>query len=252
MKSPAPWHVETIGSTGTPLVWLHGWGYDHKGLGRIAALFEARNINQLYDLPGFGQTPMMHEGASTSDYADRLVELSPKDQKSVLIGHSYGGRIAVQYAAKYPDRVSAIVLIAGAGLQRKRSLSFKIKASYLRMIGRLARLSDRIVKTNLREAYTARFGSADYKNAGPLRATLVSAVTENLTAEAANVKCPVLLIYGAEDTDAPPEIGKHYAKLMQKARFVELAGYDHHDILQRGAYQCEALIKSFLKEIPDA
>ena len=252
MNSPAPWHAKTLGSAGPPLVWLHGWGYDHKGLGRIAALFETGNINHLYDLPGFGKTPMLHEGASTADYADCLAELTIEDQKTVLIGHSYGGRVAVQFAAKFPDRVSAIILIGGAGLQRKRSLAFKIRASYFRTIGRLARLSDQTLKTNLREAYTARFGSADYKNAGPLRATLVSAVTENLTTEAAIIKCPVLLIYGAEDTDAPPEIGKHYAKLMQNAQFVELAGYDHHDILQRGAYQCEALIKSFLKEIPDA
>ena len=247
MKS-ALWHKEEIGEGDPSILWLHGWGYTHTGLKRLAGLFEKDHHNQLFDLPGFGKTPMLHEGATTSDYASALQPQIQSKRKYVLVGHSYGGRVAVQMAAKYPDSVAAIILIGGAGLKRQRSLWFRIKAFAIRSIGKLARLSDHLFKTALREKYVTRFGSADYKAAGDLRATLVSAVNEDLSPEAQSLKCPALMIYGANDVDAPPEIGRKYEKLIPISRFEELKGYDHHDILSRGAYQCEAIIRSFLKD----
>jgi len=250
MEPTQIWHSETSGSGMPSTLWLHGWGYDNRAFARIAALFKGTGRHRLFDLPGFGKTPLLFEGASTKDYAEILIEQLGKDAgPHIFIGHSYGARIAVQLAARYPEHVKAIVLIGGAGLPRRRSLAFKAKAFFLKLLGRLARLSDQIFKTQYRSAYVSRFGSADYKDAGPLRATLVSAVTENLASQAKQVKCPALLLYGSADTDTPVEIGLRYEQLIPIARFVELKGYDHHDILTRGAYQCEALIKNFLKAI---
>jgi len=192
---------------------------------------------------------MLQEGASTEVYADALAAQLDADKRHTLIGHSYGGRVAVQLAAKHPKLVKAIILVGGAGLPRKRSLAFKLKAGCLRLLGKIAYLSDTIFKTKFRGAYVARFGSTDYKNAGALRATLVSAVKENLSNKARALKCPALLLYGTNDVDTPPEIGRKYESLIPVSRFIELKGYDHHDILTRGAYQCEALIKSFLKDL---
>lgn len=251
MNSDVSWRQNTQGSGAETFVWLHGWGYDKSGFERIAALFQADGHSTLYDLPGFGETPALFEGASTQDYADALAAQLTPGKRHVLIGHSYGGRVAVQLAGKYPNLVKAIVLVGGAGLPRKRPFAFKVKASLLRLIGRLAKVSDRLFRSHFRDKYVARFGSADYRNAGELRATLVSAVTENLSNVARQIKCPALLLYGANDVDAPPEIGKRYEGLIPVSRFTELKGYDHHDILTRGAYQCEALIKKFLKDLND-
>jgi pimeloyl-ACP methyl ester carboxylesterase len=215
----------------------------------MAGLFEKEYANTLVDLPGFGKTPMLKEGASTADYADALAKQLSAGKQHILVGHSYGGRVAVQLASKYPDLVKAIILIGGAGLKRKRSIVFRAKASAIRFLGRVARLSDALFKTRYRDAYVTRFGSADYKAAGDLRATLVSAVTEDLSPQARAVKCPALMIYGSNDTDAPPEIGKKFEKLIPISRYEELKGYDHHDILSRGAYQCEAIIRNFLQDV---
>jgi pimeloyl-ACP methyl ester carboxylesterase len=236
-------------SAGESLIWLHGWGYDKKAFARIASLFKSYGDNQLYDLPGFGSTPMLHKGVGTSDYAAALAEQLDTSKRYTIIGHSYGGRVAVQLAANYPDLVKAIVLVGGAGLPVKRSVSFKAKAFLLRMLGRLARLSDAVFGSKFRAAYVARFGSKDYRDAGEMRATLVSAVNENLSNSARKIACPTLLLYGSDDRDTPCAIGRQYERLIPVSRFTELKGYDHHDILTRGAYQCEALIKSFLKDI---
>ncbi len=259
--APAPktaWHYDTIGAQtpegGAPFIWLHGWGQTGSSLSRLAQLFIKNGSHLLYDLPGFGKTAMLEEGADTRDYADTLAALLREKgtKKHIIVGHSFGGRMAIQLAAHHPDLVKAIIIIAGAGLPRKRSLFFKTKAFVLRQVGKLARLSDKLFGTTFREAYVNRFGSEDYKNAGPLRATFVNTVTENLSCEARNIKAPVLLLYGADDNDTPPEIGRRYEQLIPIARFEEVSGFGHLDILSRGAYQCEALIRSFLKDLNNA
>lgn len=254
MTATSPeWHFEQIGHEGQSFVWLHGWGQDSASMMRLAELFKTEGQHRVFDQPGFGRTERLKDGAGTEDYADALAAELQKvgPGPHILIGHSFGGRVSVQMAARHPGLVKAIILIGGAGLKRRRSLGFRLRAQLLKTAGRLARLFDRMLGTNLRDAYVARFGSADYKSAGPLRPTFVKVVNENLVPEAKAVRCPALLIYGSDDTEAPPEIGRKYEQLMPIARFTEVKGFNHWDILTRGAYQCQALIKSFLKDLRD-
>nr|WP_281500804.1 alpha/beta hydrolase [Kordiimonas marina] len=249
------WHKQTVGTDGkAPFVWLHGWGQTGASMARLADLFKADGQHTLYDLPGFGETAPLQEGAGTEDYADALAAemkasgLGP----AVIVGHSFGGRMAVQMAARHPDLVRAIIIIGGAGLKRRRSLAFRLRAFWLKLVGRMARLSDKLFGTHFREAYTQKFGSADYRNAGVLRGTFVRAVNENLTAAAKAGRAPALLIYGSEDTETPPEIGRRYEQLIPIARFELVPGFGHLDILTRGAYQCEALMRTFLEDLKNA
>ena len=247
------WHKQSDGDGDLSLIWLHGWGMELNSLTRLAGLFKASARNTLFDQPGFGQTPRLQDGAGTEDYADALaLELQQLGgAPHILVGHSFGGRVAVQLAARHPHLVKAIILVGGAGLKRRRPLGHKIKATWLKTLGRLARLSDDLLGTKFRDAYVERFGSQDYKNAGALRPTFVRVVNEDLSKQAKAMRCPALLVYGSDDTEAPPEIGRMYENLMPIARFVEVRGFDHWDILTRGAYQCEALIRTFLEDLKD-
>ncbi len=247
------WHQSTLGKEGQSFVWLHGWGQDSRAMERLAGLLGTSGQHRLFDQPGFGKTPMLAEGAGTADYADALAtELNGMGSgPHVFIGHSFGGRVSLQMAARHPHLVKAIILIAGAGLKKRRSPLFKVRATFLRTLGKLAGISDKVAGTTFRDAYVARFGSADYKNAGDLRATFVTVVNEDLTLEAKQLRCPALLIYGSEDTETPPEFGRRFENLMPIARFEEVKGFGHLDILTRGAYQCEALIKTFLGDLKD-
>jgi pimeloyl-ACP methyl ester carboxylesterase len=245
-------HYETYGDgNGPAFVWLHGWGHNHSAFSRLAQLFTNHGIHYLFDLPGFGKSPMLPKGAGTQDYADGLAAVldTITDGPCILIGHSFGARVAVQMAVHHASRVKAIILISGAGLQRKRSISYKIRAFSLRSLGKVARLCDTLFKSNLRQIYSSKFGSADYKAAGELRPTFVRVVSEDLVNEAKSATCPALLLYGSQDTETPPELGHKYEALMQDAQYHELAGFGHNDILDRGAYQCQALITDFLKSL---
>ncbi len=243
------YHLETGEGKDYELIWLHGWGQTHASLIGLSKLFNKFAKNHLFDLPGFGKTKMLHQGASTLDYASWLnAKLQPKTKLRILIGHSYGGRVSIQMAANYPDTIDGIILISGAGLKRKRGMLWKLRAGYLKFLGKLAKLGDAIFKTKLQKAYSTKFGSADYKNAGDLRGTFVSAVKENLIEEAKGVNVPTLLIYGEEDTDTPPEIGEKYNQLIKGSQYKILKGFDHLNILSHGANQCQSLISLFLEQ----
>ena len=229
------------------LVWLHGWGHDHRHLIPLAGLFEGEFRSTLYDLPGFGQTPPLEAGAGTGRYAEWLAaELAGEAGKVVLIGHSFGCRVALRLAARWPDKVAGLVLIAAPGLPRRRSLGWRLKALGLKGLAAAAGLCDRAFKTRRKEAFRNRFGSRDYRAAGPLRASLVAAVTEDLSETASNIRQPVLLIYGERDAETPPDIGRRFQALIPHSEFAVLPGIDHYNVLNRGVFRCERLIRVFL------
>jgi len=234
------------------IAWLPGWGQTAESLAPLARLLAARARNLVFDLPGFGQTPPLAEGAGSADYADKLVaELGekPPERLRLLAGHSFGARVAIQAAARHPEQVDGLILISAAGLKRRRSALWRAKAAGLKLLGRLAGLSDRWLGTRIKPRFAARFGSEDYRRAGALRATLISVVNEDLAEIASSVRMPVLLLYGAEDDATPPEFGRRFAELFPDGELQVLEGFGHLDILGPGAYQCQNLIERFLARL---
>jgi pimeloyl-ACP methyl ester carboxylesterase len=96
------------------LIWLHGWGVDHKTLLPLSLFFADETENYLLDLPGFGQSPSPKQTWNTTDYTDTIAKWlqTLKPQKpTYIIGHSFGGQIAIKIAAAYPKLVKGLVLL---------------------------------------------------------------------------------------------------------------------------------------------
>ncbi len=238
-------------AAGLELVWLHGWGQTAASFAELSAGQAGRAENLLVDLPGFGAAPLPPPDWDTADYALGLAEWldTRTRRRRVLIGHSFGCRVAIRLAKRRPDLVDGMVLIAAAGLKRQRSLAWRLRAAILKLAGRLVKLVDRLAGTSMWQAYAMKAGSADYRNAGEMRPVFVRAVNEDLTDEAAELTLPVLLVYGADDTETPPEFGRRYAALMGDADTVELPGFDHLGVLSRGRHQVAKQITAFLDRI---
>ncbi|MCP5433271.1 MAG: alpha/beta hydrolase [Alphaproteobacteria bacterium] len=265
MAAPAPSLVEVgldgarvpLGVHVTPctegprLVWLHGWGQDHRAFAALQSFFAGEAEHVGLDMPGFGIAPPPPGDWSTQDYGRLLgaylATLAPRP--TVLVGHSFGVRVILRLAAAgAPGWVARLVLIAGAGLQRRRSAPARLRAAALKLLGRAARLADRLLGTKLHAAYAARFGSADYRKAGPLRGTFVKVVTEDQSDTAARVKLPTLLLYGEKDTETPPEFGTRYRALIAGSTLRVLPGLDHYSVLGTSAHQVKSALRAFLKE----
>ena len=92
------------------------------------------------------------------------------------------------------------------------------------------------------------FGSRDYRAAGSMRQTLVRVIQEDLTEVAKKVQCPVHLVYGAQDDETPPEMGRRFEQQIPNAKLTVLDNFDHGSILTEGQAQVSYLLQQFLRE----
>ena len=107
------------------LIWLHGWGVDHTSLMQLSNNFLEYD-NYLIDLYGFGKSKEPNKVWDTNDYANSINDFLEKldNKKTIIIGHSFGGRLCIQLGANYSKNIDGIVLIGGAGLQYKNNTIF--------------------------------------------------------------------------------------------------------------------------------
>jgi pimeloyl-ACP methyl ester carboxylesterase len=189
------WVGEKTGVGEPEIIALHGWGRSGADFGTI---LQGTNAIALH-LPGFGPTVAPPEAWSSADYADHLAAALADFPPVILVGHSFGGRVAVRLAARHPERVKALVL-TGVPLTKttraaKPALAFRVA----RALHALKLLPEQTMES-LRQQY----GSADYRAAtGVMRQILVKAVAEDYLEDAARVLHPVIMVWGELDQSAP-------------------------------------------------
>jgi Predicted hydrolases or acyltransferases (alpha/beta hydrolase superfamily) len=112
------------------VILLHGWGGDKNSLKNIGDALKGEFRVTLVDLPGFGGTPHPKYPLKLEDYVNAVVDLINFYKMSgvVLIGHSFGGRVALLLAARYGRLLDGIVLIDSAGLKPRRGVKYFLKA----------------------------------------------------------------------------------------------------------------------------
>ncbi|MGD9639461.1 MAG: alpha/beta fold hydrolase [Alphaproteobacteria bacterium] len=231
------------------ILWLHGWGHSHKNFLPMAEFFDDCAYSMLVDFPGFGESKNPPADWGSEDYMDALYQEIIKNQfyPAFIIGHSFGCRVAIRLAAKYPDVVQNLVLISAAGLKRKRSLFFKTKAFVIKTFIKTIKLIDNVLKTDLKSKWSSRLGSSDYKNAGELRNTFVKVISENLAEEATHIKAQTLLVFGDNDQQTPVDFGIKYHSLIENSELLVLKNQDHFSVLTTARSQVISAIKKFLR-----
>jgi pimeloyl-ACP methyl ester carboxylesterase len=238
-------------TTSRHLVLLHGWGASRESLRAIGGLFQTTYRVHLLDLPGFGDAPPPASDWDTARYAD-LVEqwlAARVDGPFVLLGHSFGGRVALRVAARRPSQLRGLVLMGVPGLPAPVFSRVRFRRSAVRGLRRILALVRPLSGPAPLAWHTARFGSRDYLAAGPLRPILVRVVNEDLTESARKATCPALLIWGSDDTETPPALAYRYQRLMDgRASVVILPHKDHHLYTGTGAHLCAFLIRRWLPD----
>ncbi len=165
-------------------------------------------------------------------------ELSEKlNMKNVsIIGHSFGGKLALMYALKY--KVHRLVLLASPYKQKikKESTKLKIlkKMKKVPLLGGAANIAKKFM------------GSTDYKNASPMmRDILVKHVNTDISNKVSKIKCSTLLIWGTEDREATYADAFELEKLIKDSGLVTYEGCTHYAYLER-LNQTISVLKSFL------
>jgi pimeloyl-ACP methyl ester carboxylesterase len=208
------------------VVALHGWRRSHVDFEAVLQGLDATAP----DLPGFGAAAPPPTTWGAAAYADAVLPLTQEGPAVVLLGHSFGGKVAVMLAAAYPDNVKALILTGTPLLRphgatpRKPTLSHRLA----RTLNRAGFLSDARM-----EARRRRTGSDDYKAAtGVMRDVLVRSIAEvddgTYKGALANLECPVHFVWGQTDTAAPLQTAREAAALLKnEPSLVILPGVGH-------------------------
>ena len=211
---------DTFGDGRPRVLALHGWRRTHRDFAKVLEGVDALAV----DLPGFGSTPEPPEPWGSAQYADALTSLLDElTQPAVVLGHSFGGRVAVHLAASRPDAVKALIL-TGVPLRRtgggpKPALSFRLA----RALNRRGVVSDARME-ELRE----RYGSEDYRAAkGVMREVFVRVVNETYENELGRITCPTELVWGDDDTAAPLDAATWAVGVLADAKLTVVEGAGH-------------------------
>ena len=211
--------AERIGGSPARVVALHGWGRSGADFIGLLAGLDAVAIH----LPGFGPAAVPEAVWGTDEYARLVAEAIEPLGPVVVVGHSFGGRIAVRLAASRPELVSGLVL-TGAPLVRLAPVS-KPKLSY-----RIAKTLNRIglISDSAMEARRKKAGSSDYNAAqGIMRDIMVKTVNEIYDDDLTRISAPTWLVWGENDTAAPTAAGKVASERIRGARWTVVPGEAH-------------------------
>jgi len=199
--------AEKHGATPPTVVALHGWARDGTDFGTIVSGLDAVCVH----LPGFGPAPAPDDAWGSEDYAELVAEAIAAYAPVIIVGHSFGGRIAARLAARRPELVRGLVLTGVPLLRLQAPVAPPWGYRLARWANRRGLLSDERMDA-LRNAR----GSADYRAAqGVLRGVLVRVVNETYDDELdalASGTVPVRFVWGELDTAAPTEAGRRAAE----------------------------------------
>ncbi|HZV50518.1 MAG TPA: alpha/beta fold hydrolase [Candidatus Dormibacteraeota bacterium] len=223
---------------GDPLVVLHGAG--GLRLGPAHHLLAARRRVIAIEIPGFGASVADHGAASLRELAltvataiERL-DLGRFD----LMGHSFGGKLALWLAVERPESLRALVLVAPAAIRPE---------------GRPPLPEDPAELHRLLHAHPERQPAApppDPEVAARQRelvARLIGPPREpELESRLAALTLPVLVLFGTEDRVVPPEMGRLYPALVPGSHLVFVFDAGHLPDAERPE-AFAALVDDFLE-----
>ena len=239
-------HYKILGG-GRPLILLHGWGNNMASLMELGKLLAKSFQVYLVDLPGFGLSSIPPTVYGSETYASIVEEFmrSLAIANPIIIGHSFGGKIAIQLAVR--KKAEKIILLGSSGIQLPKPWRTKLKIhglSLLKFLARLPMVAD-LIKPGMAR-YQRKFGSTDYVNAtGMMRKILVKTVAESVLTLLPNIEMPTLLIWGSLDQETPPIMGEIMQKYIPNAK-LQIIPQGGHLLCTDSPHEVWKLIDDFL------
>ena len=238
-RNPAPMHyLDPAPHNPAPVLLLHGLGATAASWeAQLPALAHAGFRPIAVDLPGFGQTP--HRGPWTPQRAAAAALALLESLHALpahIVGISMGGTVALAAALDFPESVRSLVLVnTFAALRRPDGLRgwayFAFRMALVHTLGLEAQgrvVAKRIFPKAGQEALRAAL-LEEIRQADPraYRAAMRALVRFDARPRLREIRVPVLVVTGEEDTTVPPEVQRDLARGIPHARQVIIPGAGH-------------------------
>jgi len=221
---------------GNVVILLHGWGSSSQSWFPVYKILKKSYTVYALDLPGFGNSPLPILPWDITDYANYLNEFIMKSslQNVCLIGHSFGGHIALKIASENPTYLRKLVLIDSAGIRNPdglRNLGLLLAAKVGGAAFSLPML--RNYRDSMRTKFYEGTGINDFNRASILQEIFTKVVADDVRAYLHSINIPTLIIWGNKDRTTPLAHGKIMRKLIHNASLSVLQGCSHFAYLEK-------------------
>ncbi len=217
------------------LIILHGWG-SSKNLMKQSFSNHMDGFRHIYiDLPGFGNSTCSM-ALTTTDVA-RIVELFMihiNAQKDIIMGHSFGGKVALVLEPKM------LILVASAGIYIEKPLKIKAKIALFKLF-KLLDLSK----------FRSLFIADDAKELSEyMYQTFKNVINEDFSDEFSKYEGKALLFWGREDSATPLSSAEKINELIKDST-LEVYNGDHYFFMKHITDISKKIEAEFLKSLGD-
>ena len=231
-----------------PLLILPGWMSSASAWRGIATSLSEKRKVIVVDWPGFGGAPAPKRALNIEDYARATEEIIRRlGGRAHLLGHSFGGRVSIRTACRYPGIVDKLILLSSAGFNETSVRSVILRA--------FARTFKKIFQGTFLMSFAKTIGiilgARDALTAGSLRKTFEQVIFEDLSSDMKEISQSTLILWGKEDTVTPPEFAERIHALIQNSKIEWIEGATHISFLDKPD-SVHSAIEHFLDNTADS
>src|SRR3989344_2332100 len=198
------------GGQGEALLILHGWGASSESWILLQRALSKEGFRVIaIDLPGFGRTnpPAVAWGVQEyANFVERFVSAIGLD-KFFLLGHSFGGQIAISFTVEHQELVKKLILAAPPGIRRPPGMKEKLVAVFSKITNTILWVvPSRGAREQLKKLGYRLIGRRDYfKAEGVMREIMQRVIREDLFSVFSQIRVPTLIVWGDDDRLVPVE-----------------------------------------------
>lgn len=205
------------------LLILHGWGHSGSYWQDILTQLPPEVSGIALDLPAFGSTQPLPDTAGVPEYATFVKKFIDKLKLSqpTLLGHSFGGQVAVDLSLSYPQVIKHLILVSPACIRNDRPIPRS-------RLGSLLRPLYLFLPQGLRHLAVEKFASQSYSGSNPKQRSILKKILHQDYSQRLNeITIPTSIIWGSEDREIPYK-GNFLAEKIKSSSLYVLYGADHN------------------------
>lgn len=230
---------------------IHGWskkgGESWLRTGELVAQHGFRVL--IPDLPGFGASREPDQAWAIEEYS-RFIALFVKRaqlKKPVLLGHSFGGQIALHITAQNPELIEKVILVAPAIIRDRQFDNPSLRSRLAFLLGK----GKKYAPQWLRKKLASFFESPDFRGlSSRMQGIMKKIIKQDLRHICPSISVPALIVWGDRDRLTPIQQGYELNRLIKQSLFEVFPGVSHGVHLQIPR-QLATLIVGFASEKND-
>jgi len=226
-----------IAGQGPAILILHGWGGSSDSWIQVQEILAREGFKVICpDFPGFGKSKTPFEPWGVKEYGNFVLNLTKilELQNFFLLGHSFGGRVAIKFSVLYPEKIKSLILCDSAGIKQKWGLGEKL-------IFQISKLGNAIFtptplkrfKDKAKNLFYIFLRHRDYAKAdGTMRETIKKVLTEDLLKDLPQIKIRTLIIWGESDKLVPVKYAHIFKEKIENSELKILPKIGHSPHLE--------------------